>query len=258
VCRYEKRGAKSRDEAVKSAFQLDPETLRLYAEKSAARIQGSAVALERPASRAKVVLDLAIEEANLGHNSVDTGHLLLGLIREQQGGAGRILRDHGIVQEVVRKRINEFSSSSPKPIDFRRFTSFERRTSMNYQRAVPVIATADVRATLDYYIQVLGFAVYFTFGDPLEYAGVHRDDVQIYVTRDKKLAAALRSLDLHPDIFLWVKQVDSVYEVHRSRGAKIVEEKSNRPWDARQYVIEDPNSYYIKVAEPTDESGFSA
>jgi hypothetical protein len=36
------------------------------------------------------------------------------------------------------------------------------------------------------------------------------------------------------------------------RGAKIVEEISNRPWDARQYVIEDPNGYYIKVAEPTD------
>jgi uncharacterized glyoxalase superfamily protein PhnB len=235
-----------------SAFQLDLKTLRLDTEKSATCIQGSAAALERPVSRAKVVLELAIEEANLGHHSVDTGHLLIGLLCEQEGGAGRILRDRGIDQEVVRARINEFSSSSQKPMDIPRLTSFERRTSMNYQSAVPVIATADVRATLEYYIHVLGFAEYFTFGDPLEYAGVHRDDVQIYVTRDEKLASALRSLDLHPDIFLWVKDVDTVYEAHKTRGAKVVEEISNRPWNARQYVIEDPNGYYIKVAEPTD------
>ena len=73
---------------------------------------------------------------------------------------------------------------------------------MIYQGAVPVIATVDVRATLDFYIHVLGFAEYFTFGDPPEYAGVHSEEVQIYVTRDEKLASALRSLDLHPDIFL--------------------------------------------------------
>jgi hypothetical protein len=93
--------------------------------KSATCIQGSAAALERPASRAKVVLELAIEEANLGHQSADTGHLLIGLLREQEGGAGRIRGDRGIVPEVVRTRINEFSSSSQKLIDIPRITSFE-------------------------------------------------------------------------------------------------------------------------------------
>jgi catechol 2,3-dioxygenase-like lactoylglutathione lyase family enzyme len=123
---------------------------------------------------------------------------------------------------------------------------------MKYRSAVPVIATADVRATLAYYTQVLGFSEHFTFGDPPVYAGVERDGVLLYITRDDRTAATLKSSGVHPDVFLWVHDVDSVFEEHKRRGVKVVEEIANRAWDARQYVIEDPNGYRLKIAEPID------
>jgi uncharacterized glyoxalase superfamily protein PhnB len=51
-----------------------------------------------------------------------------------------------------------------------------------------------------------------------------------------------------------VQDVDKAFEDHQRRGAKIVEELADRPWDARQYVIEDPGGYYLKIAEPIDEA----
>jgi ATP-dependent Clp protease ATP-binding subunit ClpC len=46
--------------------------------------------------RAKKVLELAIEEARLlGHNYIGSEHLLLGLIREEEGIGGKILRSLG-------------------------------------------------------------------------------------------------------------------------------------------------------------------
>ncbi len=46
--------------------------------------------------RAKKVLELAVEEARLlGHNYIGSEHLLLGLIREEEGIAGKILRSFG-------------------------------------------------------------------------------------------------------------------------------------------------------------------
>src|ERR1044072_6646806 len=46
--------------------------------------------------RAKKVSEYAIEEArNLNHNYVGTEHLLLGLLREQEGGAGAGRLNHG-------------------------------------------------------------------------------------------------------------------------------------------------------------------
>jgi uncharacterized glyoxalase superfamily protein PhnB len=124
---------------------------------------------------------------------------------------------------------------------------------MKHQQAVPVIATADVSSSVAYYTGVLGFTKHFVFGDPPVYAGVRRDDALIYITKDDKLAAALKELDLHPDVYLWVREVDKVFAEHKSRGAKVIEAISNRPWDARQYVIEDPNGYFIKIAEPLDD-----
>lgn len=124
---------------------------------------------------------------------------------------------------------------------------------MKLKAAVPVISTADVRGTIDYYGRVLGFREHFVFGDPPVYAGVERDGVLLYITHHPALAELLKNHDLHPDIFLWVQDVDGVFEEHRRNGARIIEMVSNRAWDARQYVVEDPNGYRLKIAEPLDE-----
>ncbi|MGQ0614234.1 MAG: ATP-dependent Clp protease ATP-binding subunit, partial [Planctomycetaceae bacterium] len=59
--------------------------------------------------RAKKVLELALEEAsNLGHNYIGTEHLLLGLIKENEGIAARVLLNLGVKLEEVREEILEF------------------------------------------------------------------------------------------------------------------------------------------------------
>ncbi len=56
--------------------------------------------------RAKKVLEYAIEEArNLNHNYVGTEHLLLGLLREQEGVAAQVLMNLGLKLEEVREEV---------------------------------------------------------------------------------------------------------------------------------------------------------
>src|SRR6266487_1147374 len=56
--------------------------------------------------RAKKVIEYAIEEArNLGHNYVGTEHLLLGLLREQEGVAAQVLMNLGLKLEDVREEV---------------------------------------------------------------------------------------------------------------------------------------------------------
>jgi len=58
--------------------------------------------------RAKKVLELALEEAsNLGHNYIGTEHLLLGLIREQEGIAAQVLQNLNVRLEDVREEVLE-------------------------------------------------------------------------------------------------------------------------------------------------------
>src|SRR5712691_5775161 len=56
--------------------------------------------------RAKRVLDLALREAlSLGHDYVGAEHILLGVVREKDGVAVRILLDHGVDGHMVREGI---------------------------------------------------------------------------------------------------------------------------------------------------------
>ncbi len=57
-----------------------------------------------PSPRAKRVLELSLEEARqLGHNYIGTEHLLLGLIREGEGVAARVLENLGVDLTKVRR-----------------------------------------------------------------------------------------------------------------------------------------------------------
>ena len=57
-------------------------------------------------SRAKKVLELALREAlGLGHDYIGTEHLLLGLVRENEGVGARILLDCNASAETVRRAV---------------------------------------------------------------------------------------------------------------------------------------------------------
>src|SRR5690242_15609547 len=74
--------------------------------------------MERFTQRARRVLSLAQESAEqLKHNYIGTEHLLLALFREEDGVAGRVLRDLGIEQKRIEYFIAELTGmtvSKPK------------------------------------------------------------------------------------------------------------------------------------------------
>ena len=67
---------------------------------------------------AKRVIELAIDEARyIGHNYIGTEHLLLGLLREGEGIAARVLDSLGVTLEKVRAeitKVQEQGVSRPK------------------------------------------------------------------------------------------------------------------------------------------------
>ena len=68
--------------------------------------------------RAKKVLELSMEEAhNLGHNYIGTEHLLLGLIKENEGIAAKVLTNLGVKLEDVREEVLEFLGADPTEED---------------------------------------------------------------------------------------------------------------------------------------------
>lgn len=62
--------------------------------------------------RAKRVMELALDEARtLGHNYIGTEHILLGLLREEEGVAARVLRNLGVDVSKARQKTLELLGS---------------------------------------------------------------------------------------------------------------------------------------------------
>jgi ATP-dependent Clp protease ATP-binding subunit ClpC len=71
--------------------------------------------MERFTQRARRVLSLAQEEAErMQHSHIGTEHLLLGLMREEGGVAGRVLRELGLRPSQVEQLIERMTSGSKR------------------------------------------------------------------------------------------------------------------------------------------------
>ncbi len=69
--------------------------------------------MERFTQRARRVLSLAQDEAErLQHNYIGTEHLLMGLIKEEGGVAGRVLRELGLEQRKVEELVERMTRAS--------------------------------------------------------------------------------------------------------------------------------------------------
>ncbi|MCK5241556.1 ATP-dependent Clp protease ATP-binding subunit [bacterium] len=91
--------------AVLENIGIDLERIKLEIEKAINMGGGTMTLGEVPFTpRAKKVLELALEEAQaLGHNYIGTEHILLGLIREGEGVAARVLERFNLKIEKARE-----------------------------------------------------------------------------------------------------------------------------------------------------------
>jgi len=87
------------------------------------------------------VLELALREAlSLGHNYIGTEHILLGLVRENEGVAARILLDFDADAETIRDAVIRMLGGRPTDEELR--PGEESKIALVLRRVVPV-ATAD-------------------------------------------------------------------------------------------------------------------
>jgi len=115
----------------------------------------------------------------------------------------------------------------------------------------PVLGVADVKETVAYYRDRLGFHVDFVEGDPPVHARVCADPTYssptIHVRFEPLEAGASPSSSVH----LWLHVgagLDRLFALYAERGVEIVQEPTDRPWGLRQFVIRDCNGYLLSFS----------
>ena len=118
-------------------------------------------------------------------------------------------------------------------------TTTAKDTDSKVECIIPILNVSDLRASMDYYVNVLGFRKDWDWGDPPDFAGISRGDSSIMLCENGQG---------HPGTWLWigVEDADEFYEEYKASGAIIRDDPINYPW-AYELRVEDPDGHVLRI-----------
>jgi uncharacterized glyoxalase superfamily protein PhnB len=114
-------------------------------------------------------------------------------------------------------------------------------------RSSPHLPVKDLKQTLDYYRETLGFYDEWTEGD--KDGGIRRDDMRLLFGEDAGFTAAINNTKHRLPLMWFVDNIDSVYAELHERNVEIADGLKTHPYGLREFAFIDINGYYIRVAE---------
>lgn len=112
----------------------------------------------------------------------------------------------------------------------------------------PTIPVTDIKRSLAFYSDVLGFDITFTNGDPVGFAILKRGSAEIYLTLHK---------GLKPQSFnvahMMVSNVDAFYQVCKSHNVHIIKSLQDKDFGLKAFVFADMDGNRFDVGEPIEK-----
>jgi catechol 2,3-dioxygenase-like lactoylglutathione lyase family enzyme len=108
------------------------------------------------------------------------------------------------------------------------------------RQIAPQFFTTDVRTTLNYYTEKLGFDGVSTWQDPPLYAIVARDEHRIQFRCAEPPALNREKYDDELlDAYVIIDDADALYAKYAARGVELTRAVGNTPWHSREFVVKD-------------------
>jgi len=111
----------------------------------------------------------------------------------------------------------------------------------------PIVSVADLPAALDWYERVLGFAVAWRWGDPVELAGLCRDHVELSLGQRGKAGPPGAS-----QLYVRMTGIDAYYEQVQRAGATMAVAIGDRAYGLRDFSVADPSGNRLDFGEPLE------
>ncbi|MFZ1991292.1 MAG: ankyrin repeat domain-containing protein [Alphaproteobacteria bacterium] len=110
-----------------------------------------------------------------------------------------------------------------------------------FESSTPQIEVKSIAASIDYFVQKLGFEKEWEAGNPASFACVFRDDVFIFLSSQHPQLGRTQ-------IAISVRDVDALHEEYKARGATILQPPQSRPWGGRTIVVVDLDGNLLSIA----------
>lgn len=126
------------------------------------------------------------------------------------------------------------------------------RPRCEFYRLAPQFVVPDVVESAEYYRDTFGFEILGYFLDPPVFAIVRRDGAEIHFGKSDtgrvNINDSVRK-GLGTDAYIFISDVNALYEELKTRGANIVEGPVQRPYGRSEITVVDENGYQIVFGE---------
>jgi catechol 2,3-dioxygenase-like lactoylglutathione lyase family enzyme len=113
-------------------------------------------------------------------------------------------------------------------------------TATQIKSTVPVLASLNLKETLDFYTNQLGFKIRGQFED---YAILSRDDAEIHFWKCED-----RHISENTSCYVRASDIQTLYEEFKKRGL-ILREPVIQPWGMKELYVIDPHGNLLKFGE---------
>jgi len=116
----------------------------------------------------------------------------------------------------------------------------------------PQFVVPDVVRTAEFYCEKLGFELLGYFLDPPVYAMVRRDNAEIHFGKaDSERVQTNETVrkGLGTDAYIFVSDVNALYEEFVERGVDVVEGPTKRIYNCTEITIKDCNGFQLVFGE---------
>ena len=116
-----------------------------------------------------------------------------------------------------------------------------------FLKCTPHLPVKNLKTTLDYYRDILGFRDEWVFGE--KDGGIRRDELRLLFGEDERSAHAINGSHHCLSLMWFVDNIDEVYKEFTKRGITLAADLRTHPYDLREFAFVDINGYYIRIAE---------
>jgi catechol 2,3-dioxygenase-like lactoylglutathione lyase family enzyme len=121
-----------------------------------------------------------------------------------------------------------------------------------FECVVPILNVKNFAASMDYYVNKLGFRKKWDWGNPPTFGCVARAKVDIFLCEGAQG---------QPGVWMsiFTEDVDALHEEYKRSGAVIRLPPTNLPWGTREMNVEDLDGHRMRMGSdatgPADEDG---
>lgn len=104
-----------------------------------------------------------------------------------------------------------------------------------------ILGTFNVVKSIDFYVNMLGFKLSFSWEEPPSYAVLKRGGTSIHLAERSEI-----EVSEHPIIYIFCNDIEAVYQEYKTNEIEIIDPLSTpSDYGMREFSIKDTNGYLI-------------